>query len=63
MYYPLIIYCKFIFSSPGTKGNDSRRDHDHMVVGCATIEQSVGIITNVVSSNPSLVRCTRYNIM
>ena len=63
MYYPLIVYCKFIFSSPGTKDNDSYCDHDHMVVGCTTIEQSVAIITNVVSSNPALVRYTRYNIM
>ena len=38
---------------------------DRMVVGFTTIYaiQSVHITTNVVSSNPSLARCTRYNFM
>jgi len=38
--------------------------NDRMVVGfITTYMQSVPITTNVVSSNPTQAKCTRYNIM
>ena len=44
--------------------NASRGCHGRMVVGFIIIYAiSVPITTNVVSSNPAQVRCTRYNIM
>ena len=41
----------------------SRRDCVRMVVGFIITLQSVPINTNIVSSNPDHVKCTRYNIM
>jgi hypothetical protein len=40
-----------------------RRDRHCMVIGFTTICAFIAITTNVVSSNPFMVRCTRYNIM
>ena len=39
------------------------RGRDRMVDGLQLPMQPVPIITNVVSSNPAEVKCTRYNIM
>ena len=44
--------------------SEAHHGHDYMVVGfITTYMQSVPITTNVVSSNPTHSRCTRYNIM
>ena len=49
-----------------TSSQGSRRGRDFIVVGFITtyaITESVPITTNVVSSNRTQARCTRYNIM
>jgi hypothetical protein len=62
--YIWYIVCIYKFYSISVHGG-GHRGHDRMVVflDLQLPMQSVPITTNVVSSNPVQVRCTRYNIM